>query len=250
MPVQKVCGHCATSFQVPVRRHETVKFCSVGCKNNAKRCTLICATCGNSFERKKHDDFAKYCSNACYHSSRVGVARKVKNPHRHLRTCEVCAIEFRVMLARKDTARWCSRACQSKSNAFRSEMSETQKGEKGWRWSGGRYQFRSGYVRARGAGLNSKRTNFEHRVVIERAMVEAEPNHPFLIEVDGAKKLDPKIEVHHIDLDRTHNEFSNLLAVTKQAHARIHHRNMKPEAWECWPHSHIMNNCKEQIPYA
>lgn len=238
MPVEKVCGHCNRPFQVPRRRSETVKFCSIACKDAAKRVTLTCASCGKSFERRRYEGFAKYCSNECYHSSRVGVARKVRNPHRHLRTCEVCGIEFRVMLARKDTARWCSRACQSKSPAWRAQTAAAQQGDKHWRWAGGLYKRGSGYVRERGQNIDSKTFRSEHRLVIERAMLKAEPNHPFLIEADGGKKLDPKVEVHHLDLDRSHNQFANLLAVTKHAHAQIHHRNRKPEPWECWPYAH------------
>lgn len=246
MPVEKVCGHCSRPFRIPHRRSETVKFCSVECKNAAKRLTIACASCGKSFERKRHEDDAKYCSTECYHSSRVGVARRVRNPHRYLRACEVCGVEFRVMLARKDTARFCSRACQSKSLVFRAEASEAQRGAKGWRWKGGLYKRGTGYVRERGQNIPSKTFRFEHRLVIERAMLEMEPSHPFLVESNGTKKLNPKIEVHHIDLDRSNNTFANLLAMTKQAHAQIHHKNRKPEPWECWPHSHIMNKFKEQ----
>src|SRR4051812_2185757 len=114
MPVQKVCGHCEKPFQVPPRRSEAVKFCSVECKNNAKRLTLTCAACGVSFERRRYEAFSKYCSNDCYHSARVGVAHNTIK-HRHQVICEVCAVEFPVILSRKDTARFCSRACQSKS---------------------------------------------------------------------------------------------------------------------------------------
>lgn len=237
MPVKKVCDQCQKPFSVPPRRADPVRFCSRECNSKAKRHTVICAGCGGSFERVRSDNFTKYCSNACYHTASKGVPRGVKGP-RYYRTCEVCTNEFQVTLTRKDTARFCSRSCQSKSAAFRSEMAATQSGEKSWRWSGGRYQFKSGYVRERGAGLDAKRTNLEHRLVIERAMLEKEPNHPFLIAVDGVKKLDPKIEVHHVDRDRSHNAFSNLLAVTKRAHAQIHHRNRKPEKWECWPYAH------------
>lgn len=240
MPVEKVCGHCATSFRVPNRRHETVKFCSVACKTAAKRRTLLCASCGNPFERRRHEDFAKYCSSKCYHDAVVGVAKNVGHRQRYYRTCEVCAAEFRVTFTRKDTARFCSMNCQSRSPVRCAEKSEVQRGDKSHRWKGGLYKHGTGYVRERGQNIASRTFRFEHRLVIERAMLEAEPDHPFLIEVGGRKKLDPKIEVHHIDLDRSHNEFSNLLAVTKRAHAQIHHRDRKPEPWECWPHSHAV----------
>jgi transcription elongation factor Elf1 len=247
MPVLKVCGHCERSFSVPFRRHETVKFCSVECKNNAKRVTLVCAGCGGSFERRRYEAAAKYCSDACFHSAMVGATYDVGGRQRYHRACEVCGVEFRVTMTRKDTARFCSRACQSSSPTFRAEMSATQTGEKHWRWAGGLYRRGTGYVRERGQNIGSATFRFEHRLVIERALLAAEPNHPFLIDTDGVKRLDPTIEVHHLDHDRSNNAFSNLLAVTKHAHAQIHHRNRKPDPWECWPNDHAMKYAQEKV---
>lgn len=236
MPIQKTCGHCGGKFSVSPRRHETVKFCSIECKNAAKRVAITCAACGALFERKAHLSESKYCSNDCYNSVRRGAPKKDKGNPRYYCSCEQCGVSFRVTLTRKDTARFCSRKCQSQSPAFRLECSESQRGEKSWRWTGGLHQLKTGYVRERGR-TSGKTFRFEHRLIIERAIFKAEPNHPFLIEVDGKKKLNPKVEVHHIDRNRSHNEFSNLLAVTKDAHAQLHHRNKRPEPWECWPYS-------------
>lgn len=238
MPVQKVCGHCAKSFLVPSRRSETVKFCSIECKAIAGRVTLSCAACGVSFEREKHLTGAKYCSRTCFHSATKGVAQRARGEY-HYRTCEVCAKSFRVTLTRKDTARFCSRTCQDKSPSYRQQLSDRQRGEKSHRWKGGLYEGKHGYVRVKGHGLDSKKFHFLHRVVIEKAMLEMEPNHPFLVEADGRKKLDGEIEVHHIDRNRSNNAFSNLLAVTKDAHARIHNSNTEPKPWECWPYSNL-----------
>lgn len=236
MPVQKTCEHCRKSFLVPFRRSETVKFCSIECKVGAKTCALICGECGETFERVKSSSSMKYCSRACYHSAAKGVPKNVEQREHYYRTCEVCEVSFRVTFTRKDTARFCSRVCQSNSPAFRKEASEAQRGEKSHAWRGGLYQGKYGYVRVKGQDLSSKEFHFEHRQVMEKAMLEKIPNHPFLIEVDGRKKLDRQIEVHHIDRDRSHNAFSNLLAVTKPAHWQIHHNNKRPEVWECWPY--------------
>lgn len=238
MSVQKVCGHCAKSFLVPSRRSEAVKFCSIECKASAGRVTLSCVACGVSFEREKHLSGAKYCSRACFHSATKGVAQRARGEHHH-RVCEVCSASFRVTLTRKDTARFCSRSCQDKSPSYRKHLSDRQRGEKSHRWKGGLYQGKYGYVRIKGHGLDSKKFHFLHRIVIENAMLEMEPNHPFLIESDGRKKLDGEIEVHHIDRDRSNNVLTNLLAVTKDAHARIHNSGTKPKPWECWPYSNL-----------
>lgn len=234
MPVQKICGHCTKPFLTPNRRSETVKFCSIECKTAGRRVTLFCANCGESFGRPKHLATAKYCSNDCFHSAQKGAPQRARS-ERYYRTCEVCAVPFRVTLTRKDTARFCSRVCQGKSPTFRQHLSDRQTGEKSWRWSGGLYKGKYGYVRVRGHGPG----RLHHRFVIEMAMLETEPNHPFLVEVDGRKTLNAEIEVHHIDRDRANNVLTNLLAVTKFAHARIHHKNRKPDPEECWPYSNV-----------
>ena len=248
MPVQKTCGHCATPFLVPPRRSETVKFCSRECKTNAGRITIICAACGGSFERVKHLGLAKYCSTDCFHSATKGASLNVHRRERHYQRCEVCSVLFRVTFSRIGTARFCSRTCQSKSPTFRSEASEAQRGARSHLWKGGLYKRGTGYVRIKGGELGHKEFRFVHRFVVETAMLEMEPNHPFLVDVGGRKKLSEEIEVHHIDRDRSNNAFSNLLAVTKTAHARLHHKNRTPDPWECWPYSHIVQSTSSKGP--
>lgn len=238
MPAIKVCCQCGGTFKVPPRRAEAVKFCSLGCKTEAGYARFNCAACGVEFKRKKSDNAnsaARYCSRKCYDSGgkRVNVRAAKPDAPRYYGNCEVCAGVFRVTLTRKDTARWCSKACQSASQAFKQECSTRQLGEKHWRWAGGVYKDHEGYVHARSLAGGDRVLN--HRVVVTLAMVEAEPNHPFLVSADGVTKLSSSIEVHHIDRNRANNELSNLLAVTKEAHARIHHRNRKPKPDECWP---------------
>lgn len=242
MPVAKICGSCGKEFLVPQRRSETVKFCSLGCKTKAGRLSATCVKCGVTFEKPKSATKTppKYCSHECYRATIKGSKHKpTPEDQRHYKVCEVCSKTFRVTLTRKDTARFCSRQCQSKSPTFRMEMSEKQQGEKHWRWGGGKWQNHGGYIRHKRQVLGSTEVLLNHRVVIEQAMLATEPNHPFLIEVDGKRRLSSEIEVHHIDRNRANNAFSNLLAVTKDAHAQIHHRNRKPEPWECWPRNPI-----------
>lgn len=241
MSILKICEKCGTGFSIPNRRSDQVKFCSRACKTASGWVALVCARCGAAFKRKKSDTSRSryktfYCSTRCTAASRLGSKYAVDpNAPRYYRTCEVCAVQFQVTMTRKDTARFCSRACQSNSPEFRKEMSESQIGVKHWRWSGGEYKGKSGYVRTKTKRLGLEDARFSHRFVVEKAMLASVPEHPFLIIVDGNKKLNPEIEVHHIDRDRANNKLSNLLAVTKYAHSQIHHRNRKPELWECWP---------------
>lgn len=236
MPVDKVCQQCGKDFQTPNRRSELVKYCSIPCRSAAHREIHKCECCGEEFSRKKSDNpdsAKKYCSKACDLASRKGRKHAVDpDAAQHFRDCEYCKTSFKVTAQRKDTARFCSIKCKSESPEFRKERSEIQMGEKSWRWGGGKYHTHEGYVTKR---VDDGSRPLEHRHVLFNEMMRIDPNHPFIIEVNGVKKLNPEIEVHHIDRDRSNNTMPNLLAVTKYAHSQIHHRNRKPNPWECWP---------------
>lgn len=237
MAVEKVCESCGAKFNVPPRRAESVRFCSRKCKTAAGREALNCATCGTLFERvvSASQGKAAYCSTGCYHAGLKGKPKATPEARpRYFKTCETCKTEFRVTKTRADTARFCSRACQGASAAWKEQCSEVQQGDKHWRWTGGKYKFQSGYVRDK-RRVKGTDAYFEHRRVILDAMLHLAPTHPFLIVLNGKTMLNPLIEVHHIDRDRGNNALSNLLAITKDAHAQLHHRNRKPEPWECWP---------------
>lgn len=237
MPVDKECGFCKKHFIVPNRRSDQVKFCSRECKTEAGYAHLTCAQCGQQFKRKQSAAVGAkscYCSVACSAAARPGRKHAAREDAvRHYKVCLQCGEEFRVTQTRKDTAKWCSRKCQGESPEWRAACAGKQVGDKHWRWAGGVYTQNDGYVRQQKSGV-TKRT-FEHRQTILELMLAQEPNHPFLVEVDGVKKISSEIEVHHIDRDRANNAPDNLLAVTKHAHAQIHHRNRKPMPWECWP---------------
>lgn len=239
MPVVKKCEHCGDEFKVPPRRSDEVRFCCRECKTLAGWRVMICPCCGETFRRKKSDhadSSVSYCSRRCYHSARIGEPARNKR-EKTFAVCKECGKQFQITSTRKrmGNANWCSKECQGKSVIWRIANSERQQREKSWRWSGGLYENKWGYIRAK-ANVNGRQImGLEHRAVIERAMAQSCPTHPFLRHVDGKVKLDSMIEVHHIDRNRSNNALSNLLAVTKNAHAQIHHRNKKPDPWECWP---------------
>lgn len=238
MPVNKACEKCGKAFTVPPRRSGEVRFCSRACKTAAGRITLRCAGCGKSFQRVSSDQRGQsaYCSRDCYHAGQKGKPkREADSRPKYVKTCEVCATKFRVTKTRAETARFCSKVCLRLSATYGQECSERQQGDKAWRWAGGKYKDHSGYIRQKAKRLGVETFGWEHRAVILEAMLAQAPHHPFIDRTGAKPKLRREVDVHHIDRDRAHNELSNLLAVTRLAHALIHAFNRKPEPWECWP---------------
>lgn len=242
MPVDVICGSCGKTFLVPPRFFGVTRFCSQACKFQGNRIERECTCCGKRFwiwksrEAKQHGN-GKFCSKACMVRAKRSTATPIpKHAFQSLlKVCEVCGSTFRIPPSRQTTARWCSRRCQKLSPTFKAECSEKQQAEKSWRWSGGKYKTHQGYVRLKRKRRGKETVRQEHTDVMIRWMLKAAPKHPFLIVIDGWDRLHPDIEVHHIDRNRSNNVHENLLAVTKDAHARIHHRGKKPEPWECWP---------------
>lgn len=233
MPVAKVCEKCGAGFTVPLRRSEQVKFCSLACKHAAGRVALSCSVCHKQFERKVSDirGAEVFCSRECYDSTKAGRVQPVKeDAPKYIRVCETCKTTFSVTKTRSETARFCSIKCKADNPAWRQECSERELGDKHWRWDGGKYK--AGPYRLVHADGETKRA---HRLLFAKHMADRAPGHPFLKQEDGEWKLHTNIHVHHIDRDPQNNAIENLLAVTIQAHARIHHHGRKPAPWECWP---------------
>jgi ribosomal protein L37AE/L43A len=68
---------------------------------------------------------------------------------------------------------------------------------------------------------------------MESWMRQEAPEHPFLIEIDGARYLRQGIEVHHVNEIKNDNRRDNLIACTSPGHKDLHNGNavMRGETW-------------------
>lgn len=241
MPITKCCETCGSEFQVRPYLAPAKKHCSNACRAAANRVALTCECCGKSFWTWKSQITEKhpgrFCSKVCADKSKIKAIDKPEKVKRDpvFKVCATCGASFRVPPTRRETAIYCSVKCKSANADYRAKSSEVQQGDKAWRWSGGKYKKRDGYIRVKWNQQGQQVCRVEHRLVMLHWMIAVDPDHPFLVTIDGHLRLHPDIEVHHIDRDRANNARENLLAVTKTAHAQIHHRGRKPEPWECWP---------------
>lgn len=243
--MEKNCETCGKEFSVKRYLFDVRKHCSAECKHKANRVTLTCKCCGKIWETWKSQVAIKgrpgagqFCSKECADKGLVKPKPDrppKKSPSEIYKVCEVCDTTFRVYPCRKDTARFCSNHCKGISEAYRAKCSEQQQGEKSWRWAGGVYKRGTGYSRLKKNQHGFQIYLFEHTAVMVEWMLEVDPQNPFLVNVGGVMRLHPDVDVHHIDRVRDNNDRSNLLVVTKPAHAKIHHKGSKPAPWECWP---------------
>lgn len=217
MDMELCCAGCGKNFSVPFRanRIDKIKYCSLECFNATKQKSVACLHCGVLFRVGKSSG-RKFCADTCYHAHRHG--------QKCQKTCKVCGKAFETTSTRKDTAQFCSHQCRGQDPSWREAISERQSGPNHWRWKGGKSkQVLLAYDKG------------TYRRDFTQHMIELAPNHPFLVTRSGIKVLSRKIHIHHIDRNPMNNELGNLLAVTIDAHAKIHHSGRKPEPWECWP---------------
>lgn len=244
-----ICAGCGSKFQVKAYRANTVKYCSAECKKKANRIERNCEVCGTSFwfYKSQQAESRKHCSKECHR-----IAQNEGEIPPSL-TCEICGSQYTRKKSEVENSRFCSAKCLDESkrrqvekececchktfsvNAHRSISARFCSEECKWKhftgddeWQSPDGKNREGYKRVGSNGL-------EHREVMLQWLLEESPDHHFLIVVDGEKKLDPSIDVHHIDRNRTNNVRSNLIAMPREVHSLLHHTRKRPENWDCWP---------------
>lgn len=64
---------------------------------------------------------------------------------------------------------------------------------------------------------------YEHRLVVEEALRDEDPDSPHLIRLGNKLYLRPETVVHHVDGTKDNNDRSNLLPLTNSEHTALHH---------------------------
>lgn len=51
----------------------------------------------------------------------------------------------------------------------------------------------------------------------------------------GSDSVEAQLNVHHIDINRNHNEPINLVTLCRSCHRQVHNEGYRPELYEDWP---------------
>lgn len=88
-----------------------------------------------------------------------------------------------------------------------SHLKKFEKGDKHPKWKGGRVVDDDGYIRILMPDHPFSQDGYmlEHRVVMEKFLIEKYPNSPYLVSVNGRLCLKQEVVVHHIDEDKHRN---------------------------------------------
>lgn len=191
MPVELKCEVCGADYSVPPSRAETAKTCS--------------------------------------HSCAVSYRAKARQRRTQL-NCKLCGAAFEAPNSHADRRIYCSTTCREASPEMRAMRAGNTRAANA-NWKGGRPRRSDGYIYAL-AGWHPFATHsgyvLEHRLVMERWLLQNDPASKFLIYVKGHLVLSPEYEVHHDDEDKANNDIANLQCLTSAEHRALHNqRNAK-----------------------
>lgn len=247
--VEKKCSFCGCDFTVE-KSKVAAKFCSKTCKDKSEtdpskpfskyrekrkpkeKVKKVCVVCSKEFEVYPcRAQSAKTCSNECGY-----VLRGLTNSKPKVRfVCEECGKECYDHPCHAGRRTFCSNECRSKSEVYAERQAALVCGENNPMWNGGITRHSDGYVYQHSANHPRQSNGYvlQHRLVIENALREQCPGHSFLCEIDGIKFLRADVHVHHKDEDKSNNRISNLMAITPDAHRRLH-SGYPPSPHEFW----------------
>jgi hypothetical protein len=184
-----------------------------------KGAILDCVVCGEKFKvPPSRADKAKACSPECGNKLR-GISNSKERIKLNCALCERAFYEHESHAGRRV---YCSRECRSKAPSWGGGAS---KGENNPMWRGGKTRHSMGYVYLRAHDHpfgGSAGYVFEHRIVMERWLLENYPESKYLVTLASGRFLDPTIIVHHRDGNKAHNTIENLECMTATEHASHH----------------------------
>ncbi len=177
-----------------------------------KPVTKVCEICEEYFDVPYcRREIAKFCSVEC---SGIGTAKRYDNERVKI-DCKHCGEEFSMPQCHSDRRVYCSYECHAEAERGIVKPS-TAEGNL-VKQSDGYYLERAKFHPFAVAGYV-----FEHRLVVERWLNEADAHHPFLIRVDGKRYLRRDIVVHHINEIKDDNRLINVIPLTNEIHGSLH----------------------------
>lgn len=186
----------------------------------------LCHWCGGAFRvPPSRLKTAKYCSPKCR-----GAFLGKQSQKRVSKTCPACGDKFDVPECHEDRRKYCSLDCRNGDTSYLLKRSERFRGPQNPMWKGGRVKHADGYI-YRSVGVfhpfGSNGYVLEHRLVMERYLIETDPDSPFLVQLGFHRYLSPDFEVHHKDEDKQNNAVLNLVCLTPSQHRTLHNDKRK-----------------------
>lgn len=181
-----------------------------------------CVYCGNEFYCENHrlSHSHLFCSKQC--ESQFIISHNLNS------TCLICGKKFHAKphLIKSGGGKYCSKKCHYiAKETYMLGNGNHQYGLKGSlnsSWKSDERISYYGYKLIRNPEHPYANTDgfvFEHRLIAEKFLLLDENNS---VNINGAKYLNPKYVVHHIDFNRQNNDISNLLIMKREDHTKMH----------------------------
>lgn len=188
-----------------------------------KGAVLVCQICGAKFKVPScRATTATTCSHACSVKYRAAAISKEKA----VMICECCGITYMVHQSYTPGRKYCSNKCKKLCAGQVSKALGLSRGDRNGQWKGGTTAHSDGYVYEKSYShpLASNGYVFQHRLVVERHLLETNPKSPCLVKLGENYYLNPELVVHHKNLDRKDNRVENLQVMTNGDHQGLHNR--------------------------
>jgi endogenous inhibitor of DNA gyrase (YacG/DUF329 family) len=197
---RNICQHCQKEFFANKSRNR--KYCCQACAQavHSTRKERKCPECGEKFFVRKRSEQV-YCSTAC--SNKVIIRNRDKGK-RVWWKCPICQKKFLLQRSRAKSRKYCSVKCQSVGASYRLRGKRHKDKVEGKRRV-------TVYKKADRIYDKGKRKSL----------------HRYLIEQKIGRELIPAEQVHHIDLNVSNNEITNLWLYKNGKEHMVGHHSMQ-----------------------